>query len=417
MRAAFIFSCLLATVCTAPVRTPAMRHIIRQIQAQQRPQPAASVSQEAMQDLARVKNMLEQYARMFPPLNVPAVQPQNPMLQIPPLVLPSGTPLETPPQDPLAAAKPPQVEPSQAEPPQVEPPQVAPDVVLKGDLPVQGDMTQAPEPGTQVLQPAAPTEQGPQAVPPVIVPLQPNPWAPQPGLQVLTPFQPNFPGVTPTDQPTPTGQLPQVFPSYGYFPFFPAQTGNQQFPAHGFPLFFPAAFPQPPAQPADTAQTTQPVQPVQPAQPGQPGQQQIPQIFYMMRQTMAGPFGSASSEELQGAGPMGGFGMFLPGFGGGLPTAGVGPVLPGGLPAGQGQGLDPALSGAPPTSPLAPTALPAGLENADTAAGPGDQSNRPVLGLTTPSASSRVAPPTVTAPQVFPDPTPSTGGTDTDLYP
>ncbi|KAJ8407485.1 hypothetical protein AAFF_G00273420 [Aldrovandia affinis] len=263
--------------------------------------------------------------------------------ECPQQALPPGIPLETPPQvDPLGT--------NQQQGVSVQP-------GLIGDLPVQ-PITQAPQPGAEVFVPAMPNEQETQAGPPVLMPVQPNTWVPQPGVPFLVPLPPNTQGTLPTDQPG----LPQMFPPYGFLPVFPSQTGNQQFPGYGLPLFFPTGFsPQLPGQPTDTAQTAQPSLPVlpgQPAQPTQPGQQQIPQIFYMIRQPTAGPFGSASSEESQGAGTMGGFGMFLPGFGGGVPSAGVNSAIPGGLPAGQG--VDPAI-GADPVPPTA-AVLPVGLE-------------------------------------------------------
>ncbi|XP_064194034.1 ameloblastin isoform X2 [Anguilla rostrata] len=416
MRVAIVFLCLLVTVCGGPVHRLSLHHILQQAQQhQQRHQSESSPNQEALQELAHVRHILEQYAKVFPPVNTPAVQPQNHQLNIPQLALPSGTPLESPPQvPPTAVWRPDQ--------------QVVPEAVS-----VQ-PMTQAPELGTEAAGPAAPNEQQPQVEPPVLGPVQPNTWAPQPGVPFLLPLPPNTQGTQPTDQPALPAQFPQMFPSYGFLPMFPSQTGTQQFPGYGMPVFFPNGYPQLSVHPAEadqTVQTGQPVQPVQPvlpAQPAVPGQQQIPQIFYMIQQPMVGPFGSASSEELQATGAMGGFGMFLPGFGSGISNPGVGAVVPGGLPAGQGVDpgakADPALAEVPPTSgaPLLSAPQPAGPETTlskDPAAGlsagkPTVQSNLPQPGLTTGSEPAVL--PVMSSPASNPNAR-SVAGAETDLYP
>ncbi|KAI1887537.1 hypothetical protein AGOR_G00191330 [Albula goreensis] len=418
MRVTIIFTCFLATVYGGPLHRPATKYILHQAHhRQQQLQPEAIPSPEAARELERVRQILEQYTQMFPPV----VQPQNPVPNTPQLVLPSGTPLETPPHDPPTAAGSTHLVPFTPDQ-QVVPEAVSAQPGLVGDLPVQ-PMTQAPELAAETISPALPNEQGPQAGAPELLPVQPNTWAPQPGGPFLVPLPPNTQGAQPTDQPA---QIPQVFSPYGFLPVFPSQSGTQQFPGFGLPVFFPAGYPQLPAQPTETAQNAQPslpVQPVQPAQPTQTGQQQVPQIFYMIRQPMAGPFGSASSEELQAAGPMGGLGMFLPGFGGGISNTGVNPIIPGGLPAGQG--ADPAQPVVPPTSPV----LPAGQETplpTDTAAGvmaaePTNQSNPSAPNPATQSSNAHPAPPTSSRSSTRPDATSNTGstitGAETDLYP
>ncbi|KAJ8335844.1 hypothetical protein SKAU_G00391860 [Synaphobranchus kaupii] len=430
MRTAVIFMCLVATACGGPVhRQPIHLHLQQAQEHQQRPPFENFPNREALQELARVRMILEQYAKVFPTMNVPAIQPQNPMLNIPWPVLPSGTPLVTPPQAVPTAAENPQVALSRPDQ-QVVPEAVSAQPGLIGDPPVQ-PMTQAPDPGAEAAQP---NEQQPQGGPPFLMPGQPNTWAPQPGVPFLLPLPPNTQGTQPAEQPGLPAQMPQVFPSYGFLPFFPSQT-NQQFPGYGMPLFFPSGYPQLPVQPAEADQTVQPSLPVQPIQPEQPlqpivpGQQQIPQIFYMIRQPMIGPFGSASSEELQATGGMGGIGMFLPGFGSGVSAPGVSAAVPGGLPAGQGVApggkADPAVPEAPSTSggPVTSPALPARLDTplTDAAAGPNggkpaDQSNLPQPSLSTRSQPAGSLLPAMSAPPSSPNALPVPGG-EADLYP
>nr|XP_015200950.1 PREDICTED: calcium-binding protein P-like isoform X2 [Lepisosteus oculatus] len=438
MRSAIVLMCLIGTTLSMPLQVyqQLQRQMLQQIHHQQQPQKQQagnpryfSLSQETMREMARYKAFMQQQSMMFPSLNMPphstglqppqipqftGVQlPHNTGLQPPIQAQPSQTPTsqapsQLPPQGPsqLPHQMTPSFQPVEYQPGlqqmqlvhaeqqyEYETPFLLPQV--PGQLtPVGATAGSAPATPTA---PAAPRQQGDQAGQ-----QHPTAQAPQPGVQVL---QPNIqipqtgingpqPG-TQGHQPTLPAQLPPVFNTFGILPIMPPQAQDeQQFPGYG--VFFNTAFPQ------------QPVQPPQAAQPGAPPQQQmIPQILYLQIQPMqsamgGGGFGSASSEEMQAAGGVAGFGGFVPGFagsgyggfGGTVPgTEGVFPTGQGILPVAPDAGLFPVGQGG---SPTAPAVFPAGHGNLPPTPGstvpvqgsnnqPAPQSRDPAFSMTTPA--------------------------------
>ncbi|XP_028658609.1 calcium-binding protein P-like [Erpetoichthys calabaricus] len=366
MKAVILLICALGTTWAMPLQV--YQQMQQQIQLQQQPQhpgvPAlATISQEMMRDIARYKSLMQQYPELFHQVNFPDLQPgppMNPAQQLPqvphgqaPSMLPPQQPSQVPSQVPsqLPPQLPPQL-PSVLTPPLNPqlPPQMPPHFQL---IEAQPGWEQQYEYDAPYLLAHGPSQQSPALPTAGNVPVPATPQAPVvPGQQAQQPGQGtqfNQPGQTPSTQghlPVPTGQQPQMFPTFGFVPVIPPQTAKQQ-QFSGYGLLLPAPFPPQPVQPGLEQQPPQ----------QQPSQSMFPQLVYFPLQTgvMAGAIGSVSSEEMQqSAGdmspPMAGFipGFATPTFGGGFPNfVGSGPAVGGTVPVAGGiptaQGTQPGV--------------------------------------------------------------------------
>ncbi|XP_024145946.1 predicted GPI-anchored protein 58 isoform X2 [Oryzias melastigma] len=173
-----------------------------------------------------------------------------------------------------------------------------------------------------------PQQPDPQAV------LQPSPslpqhtWYPQGGSTPISPLPQNVSPFLPANHLT-LGQLPLMFPPYGFYPLFAPPYGNQLFSPYGFPSIREPPFPQAPTQQLQNSPAAPAENVVGAAVPAaaapQQTQQQNPQIVYMLQQPMNPALGGLSSEELETQAKLNQMSLYsvltnLP--------AGVGPVQP-----------------------------------------------------------------------------------------